>query len=136
MLKANANWVKNYKTDVDNGRGHSVGMDLPPYQMGDDTAASPLEFMIMGYAGCTITMFKLVTDKMRLNIESIDIETNAEKPEDIQTVLSMKSIITVKTTDPREKIQKALDRAREICPVGRIYEQAHIPADIELVIAT
>lgn len=136
MLRANAKWVKNYKTEVDNGRGHNVKMDLPPHQMGDDSAASPLEFMIMGYAGCTITMFKLVTDKMRLNIESIDIETNAEKPEAIQTVSSMKSIITVKTSEPREKIQKALDKAREMCPVGRIYEQAQIPADIELVVTT
>lgn len=134
MLKANARWVKDYRVDVDNDRGHSVEMDLPPHQMGTNTAASPIEYMVMGYAGCTVTMFKIVVDKMHLNVESIDISVEAQKPDDIQTISEMIAVITIKTKESDEKIEKALDMAKKMCPVGRIYEKAHIPAKIRLMI--
>ena len=79
MLKSNARWVQGYLTDVDDGRGHKIQMDLPPHQNGEDLAATALEYMVMGYAGCTVTMYKLIADKMRLNIDSIDISVEAEK---------------------------------------------------------
>ena len=73
MLKSNARWIRGYLTDVDVGRGHKIQMDLPPHQNGEDLAATALEYMVMGYAGCTVTMYKIIADKMRLQIDSIDI---------------------------------------------------------------
>jgi putative redox protein len=97
MLRANAKWVDNYIIDVDNARGHFVKMDLPPSYKGDDTAATPLEYIVMSFAGCTVLMFKIVANKMRLNIDSIDISVEAKKPEDIQTVTEIKSVLTVRS---------------------------------------
>jgi len=97
MLRANAKWVDNYIIDVDNARGHFVKMDLPPSYKGDDTAAIPLEYIVMSFAGCTVLMFKIVANKMRLNIDSIDISVETKKPEDIQTVTEIKSVLTVRS---------------------------------------
>ena len=136
MIKSNARWIQGYLTDVDDGRGHKVQMDLPPHQNGEDLAATALEYMVMGYAGCTVTMFKLIADKMRLKIESIDIAVEAEKLGEMETVTDLKSVLTVKSSEPEAKLQKALEMVKETCPVGRIYDMAKIPSVIELVIQT
>ena len=134
MLKSNARWVRGYITEVDDGRGHSVTMDLPPYQNGEDTAATALEYIVMGYAGCTVTMFRIVVDKMRLQVDSVNMKVEAEKPGEMETVTKMVSVFTVVTTEPEEKMQKALEKAREMCPVGRIFDMTKIPAEIRLEI--
>ena len=134
MLKSNARWIKGYLTEVDDGRGHKVQMDLPPHQNGEDLAATALEYMVMGYAGCTVTTYKIIADKMRLQIDSIDMVVEAEKLGEMATVTDLKSVLTVKSSEPEEKLQKALEMVKQMCPVGRIYDLAQIPSVIELVI--
>lgn len=134
MLKSNARWIKGYLTEVDDGRGHKIQMDLPPHQNGEDLAATALEYMVMGYAGCTVTTYKIIVDKMRLQIDSIDMVVEAEKLGEMDTVTELKSVLTVKSTEPEEKLQKALEMVKQMCPVGRIYDLAQIPSAIELVI--
>jgi putative redox protein len=124
--------MNGYLTEVNNGRGHTVNMDLPSYQNGEDTAATAVEYMVMGYAGCTVTIFKIIADRMRLNIDSVEINVEAEKPGEMETVTKMVSVLSVVTSEPEEKIHKALEMTRKTCPVGRIYDMAKIPADIEL----
>ena len=134
MLKSNARWIKGYLTEVDDGRGHKIQMDLPTHQNGEDLAATALEYMVMGYAGCTVTTYKIITDKMRLQIDSIDMIVEAEKLGEMDTVTDLKSVLTVKSSEPEEKLQKALEMVKQMCPVGRIYDLAQIPSAIELVI--
>ena len=134
MLKSNARWIRGYLTDVDDGRGHKIQMDLPPHQNGEDLAATALEYMVMGYAGCTVTMYKIIANKMRLQIDSIDITVEAEKLGEMETVTNLKSILTVKSNELEGKLRKALEMVKETCPVGRIYDMAQIPSAIELVI--
>lgn len=134
MLKSNAHWIRGYLTEVDDGRGHKIQMDLPPHQNGEDLAATALEYMVMGYAGCTVTMYKIIADKMRLHIDSIDIFVEAEKLGEMETVTDLKSVLTVKSSEQEEKLLKALEMVKKTCPVGRIYDMAQIPSVIELVI--
>ena len=134
MLKSNARWIRGYLVDVDDGRGHKIQMDLPPYQNGEDLAATALEYMVMGYAGCTVTMYKIIADKMRLQIDSIDIVVEAEKLGEMDTVTDLKSVLTVKSSEPEEKLQKTLEMVKQTCPVGRIFDMAQIPSAIELII--
>ena len=134
MLKSNARWIRGYLVDVDDGRGHKIQMDLPPHQNGEDLAATALEYMVMGYAGCTVTMYKIIANKMRLQIDSIDITVEAEKLGERETVTNLKSILRVKSNELEGKLRKALEMVKETCPVGRIYDMAQIPSAIELVI--
>jgi uncharacterized OsmC-like protein len=90
--------------------------------------------MVMGYAGCTITIFKIIADKMRLIIDSIDINVEAEKQGEMDTVTKMRSVLIVSINEPEEKINKALDMTKQSCPVVRIYEMAKIPTEIQLEI--
>ena len=136
MLKSNARWIQGYLTEVDDGRGHKIQMDLPPHQNGEDLAATALEYMVMGYAGCTVTTFKLIADKMRLKIDSIDMAVEAEKIGEMDTVTDLKSVLTVKSSEPEEKLKKVLGMVNQACPVGRIYDMAKIPSVIDLVIQT
>jgi len=134
MLKSNARWIRGYLTEVDDGRGHKVQMDLPPHQNGEDLAATALEYMVMGYAGCTVTMYKIIADKMRLQVDSIDIVVDAEKLGEMDSVTDLKSVLTVKSNEPEEKLLKALEMVKQTCPVGRIFDLAQIPSVIELVV--
>ena len=60
VMKSRAKWVENSKNYVDDGRGHGTVLDLPS---GDDTGPTALELSVMSYAGCIVTIFKLVAEK-------------------------------------------------------------------------
>jgi len=109
-------------------------MDLPPHQNGEDLAATALEYMVMGYAGCTVTMYKIIADKLRFQVDFIDIVVEAEKLGEMDSVTDLKSVLTVKSSEPEEKLLKALEMVKQTCPVGRIFDLAQIPSVIELVI--
>ena len=132
MLKAHAKMKNDFETIVDNSRGHQIQMDLPPNQQGGDKGASPLEIMLMGYAGCTITVFKMIANKMRLNIEEISIDSEADKAEEEQTIVEVRSQVNVKTKESKDKLLKVLEMTEKNCPVGRIYNEAKIPRKLIL----
>lgn len=132
MLKAHANLKNDFETVVTNSRGHQIIMDLPTSQNGGDKGASPLEIMLMGYAGCTITVFKMIANKMRLNIVDISIDSEADKAEEEQMIIEVRSQINIKTAESKEKLLKVLEMTEANCPVGRIYNEAKIPRKLTL----
>ena len=73
-MKANAVWVEGYKSIVDNGRGHTVTVDLAPDQGGKDAGPTALELAVMALAGCATTIFKIIATKRKLSYESLKIE--------------------------------------------------------------
>ena len=85
-MEANVVWIEGYKSVLDNGRGHSVTVDLPPESGGTDVGPTGLELAIMALAGCATTIFKLVAAKRKLTYESLKISLNAEKPKTASTI--------------------------------------------------
>ena len=94
-MKSKSVLVGGYQSVINNGRNHSVVTDLPNASEGEDIGATALELAVMSLAGCISTIFKKVADKMRLNVEGLEVETDAEKG--AETISKVKCIVNVKS---------------------------------------
>jgi putative redox protein len=133
-MKANALWVEGYKSIVDNGRGHSVTVDLARDQGGNDAGPTALELAVMALAGCATTIFKIIATKRRLSYESLKIELTAEKPKHASTVTEVKGHVEITTTGTEEEVSTILKSTFSTCPVGVIFEKAGVIPTYDLII--
>jgi uncharacterized OsmC-like protein len=133
-MKANAVWVEGYKSIVDNGRDHTVTVDLAPDQGGKDAGPTALELAIMALAGCATTIFKIIATKRKFSYESLKIELNAEKPKDASTVTDVKGHVEITTAGTEQEVRTILKSTFSTCPVGVIFEKAGIIPTYDLTI--
>ncbi|MBD3191178.1 MAG: OsmC family peroxiredoxin [Candidatus Heimdallarchaeota archaeon] len=131
-MKSTTKWVKNYQSVVDNGRSHGIVIDLPEGKDGDDMGPTALELAVMGLSGCIGTIYSLIAKKMRLSIDSIEVELEAEKGPDDPTVTKVSADVKVKSSEKKAKLEKCLETTMNTCPVGVLYQNAGIPMDINL----
>lgn len=123
-------WVSGYRSIVDNCRGHSVVVDLPPENNGENTGPTALELAVMALAGCVVTIFRMVAEKRKLEYSDLVLEVEAEKGE--KTVERCKGTLSICTTANRSEVEKALKLTLEICPVGVLFEKAGVKMDWEI----
>lgn len=132
-IKARSIWISGYRSVVDNLRGHSVVMDLPRDQNGEDTGATALEFAVMALAGCVTTIFKIVAEKRKLDLKAMKIELEAEKPEGAKTITKVKGNVEVTTDASQSEVETVFKLTLDICPVGIIFQNAGIKSTWSVV---
>ncbi len=125
-MKAKAVSVEGFWLVVDNGRSHSIALDLPPSLGGTDKGPTALELTVMGLAGCVATIFNLMAKKTRLPLEGIRVEVEAEKLQDAKTITSAKIKATIITDAEKEKVDRVWKLTMENCPVGILFEKAGV----------
>lgn len=134
-MKARSKWVEGFRSVLDNGRGHSIVVDLPPDLGGADTGATALELTVLGLAGCISTIFALVAKKSRVKFDSLEVLVDAEKGTDIPVKKANVKVI-VKTSEPYKRIKKVLDHTLANCPVGKIFSKAGTEINVSLEVST
>ena len=133
VINSRAKRIEEFRITVDDGRAHSVCLDLPK-EMGTDMGPTALELGVMSFSGCVATIFTLMAKKMRVSISDLDVKVKAEKPEDARTVTKADFEIVVKTGESEEKINRVWKKTRENCPVGILFEQAGVQVNYKLKI--
>ncbi len=107
--------------------GHHVVMDALPAVGGEDSGPRPKELMLASLAGCTGMDVVSILKKMRIEIESFDIEIIADITEEHTKHYTAMHIIYKlkgKDIDP-EKAKKAVDLSQEkYCGVSEAYRKA------------
>jgi uncharacterized OsmC-like protein len=126
-----AKLIRDLRVAVDNGRAHSVCLDLPP-ELGTDMGPTALELGVMSFAGCFATIFSLTAKKMRIQLKDLEVELRALKSEETGTVASAKFNITVKSDARKDRIERIFELTRENCPVGKLFEQAGVKISYSL----
>lgn len=124
-LQSTAKLVKDLMIVVDNGRTHSLCLDLPP-ELGTDKGPTALELAVMSYAGCFATIFTLMAKKMRVTLKDLEVKLEALKTEEAGTVTEANFNITVKTDASEETVNRIFKLTVENCPVGKIFEKAGV----------
>ena len=107
--------------------GHHVVMDALPAVGGEDSGPRPKELMLASLAGCTGMDVVSILKKMRIEIESFDIEIIADITEEHpKHYTAMHIIYKLKGTDiDPEKAKKAVDLSQEkYCGVSEAYRKA------------
>jgi len=130
-LYSTAKLVKDLRIAVDNGRTHSVCLDLPP-ELGTDKGPTALELGVMSYTGCLATIFALTAKKMRVILKDLEVRMEAVKSEEEGTITEASFNIVVKADVPEDRIQRILKLTLENCPVGKLFEKAGVKTKYNL----
>ena len=131
-MKSNSLWTRDFQSVVDNGRNHSMVIDLPEAKGGNNSGPTALEMCVMSFSGCVGTIFAMVAQKMRLTFEKMEVEVNAEQKNNAPTVTDIHFIFSIQTNEEKDKIQKCLEHTISTCPVGVLFKQAGVSITNEI----
>jgi putative redox protein len=73
--------------------GHEVKIDTDPGVGGDDTAARPMELIVLGLAGCTGMDVISILRKKQQKVASFDVNISAERAQEHPKVITL-AVIT------------------------------------------
>lgn len=132
-MKSKSLWTKKYQSVVDNGRNHSVVIDLPEAKGGDNSGPTALEMCVMSLSGCIGTIFALVAAKMRISFDKMEVDVDAEQRDNAPTLTHVHFVLSIRTEDPKEKIEKCLELTLNTCPVGVLFHQAGVVVTNEII---
>lgn len=134
-MKSNSLWTRKFQSVVDNGRNHSMVIDLPEAKGGSNSGPTALEMCVMSLSGCVGTIFAMVAEKMRLKFEKMEVELIAEQSQNAPTITDVHFTLRIQTSEERQKIEKCLDLTINTCPVGVLFKQAGVSITNEIIIA-
>ena len=130
-LHSTARLVKDFRISVDDGRAHSVCLDLPP-ELGTDMGPTALELSVMSYAGCFATIFALTAKKMRIPLKDLEVKLEAVKSQEVGTITAANFDIAVEADAPEDRIQRIFELTVENCPVGKLFEKGGIKTNYNM----
>ncbi len=125
-MESKSLWTRQFQSVVDNGRNHSMVIDLPEAKGGVNSGPTALEVCLMGFSGCVGTIFAMVAQKMRLTFEMMEVDVNAEQKNNAPTITDIHFVMTLKTNEDKQKIEKCLNHTLETCPVGVLFKNAGV----------
>jgi len=132
-LLSTAKLIKDFRIIVDDGRAHSICLDLQP-DLGDDMGPSPLELCVMSYVGCFVTIFALTAKKMRIPIKDLEVDVEAINSEEVGTITETNFEIRVNADTSEQRLQKMARLTLENCPVGILFKKAGVKINYTLKI--
>ena len=131
-MKANSTLDAGYRSVVDDGRGHSLIVDLPKEEGGTDTGPTALELAAMSLAGCITTIFKMIAVKRHLEFSALKVELDCEKANDDITITKIKGTAEIVTSASDTEAQTILNLTLKTCSVGAFFKEAGIPVYLDL----
>lgn len=127
QVKTQVNWVKGMLFAGAGWSGHTVTMDAGGDFDGNDSAARPMELMLVSLCGCTGMDVVSLLKKMRVEFSGIELNVRAEKTEDhphVFTRIDLEYVITGNDVD-EAKLKKAIDLSQEkYCSVTAMLRKA------------
>ncbi|MDD3685539.1 MAG: OsmC family protein [Bacteroidales bacterium] len=133
-MKSISLWTRKFQSVVDNGRNHSMVIDLPEAKGGINSGPTALELCVMGLSGCIGTIFAMVAEKMRLQYDKMEVELDANQKDNAPTITDVHFVFKIQTVEGIEKIEKCLEHTLATCPVGVLFKQAGVEITNEIVI--
>jgi putative redox protein len=81
-MKAVVNWNGKMSFTATGASGHAVAIDASPEVGGENTGSRPMELILHGLGGCTGIDILMILQKMRLEVQSFELEINGDRAED------------------------------------------------------
>ena len=131
-MKSKSLWIRKFQSVVDNGRNHSLVIDLTEEKGGVNSGPSALELCVMSFSGCIGTIFAMVAKKMRISFDQMEVEVDAEKKDNAATITDVHIVLKIKTDANQDKIKKCLEHTEATCPVGVLFTQAGVKITNEI----
>ena len=105
---------------------HWVAMDGPTAFGGAEAGSKPMELILIALGGCTGMDVVSLLKKMRVEFSDFKVEISAEKKEEHPKTFTKVHIrYIIKSTAPKEKIEKAVELSqKKYCSVSAILRQS------------
>ncbi len=129
-MDARGVWKGGFETLLEDDRGHTVTVDLPVDEGGRNSGTSALELGVLSLAGCISTIFALVARKRRLSFTGLTVSLTAERAVGAPTIQRVHGKLQLETKASKEEAETVLRLTLKTCPMGVLFEQAHIPVDV------
>lgn len=123
-MKARVKWIEGTRYLGTSGTGHGVVMEASASDQ--SVGASPMEMLLMGMGGCTTYDVVAILQKMRLDVDDVVVELEAERANDIPKVFTkIHCVFTVVGSNiPQEKAEEAVRLSGEkYCSASRMLEK-------------
>jgi putative redox protein len=133
-MQAIGTWAGGYRTVLEDGRTHTVIVDLPRDEGGESAGTSALELAVLALAGCMTTIFSIVARRRRLSFAGMSIALEAERPEGAPTITRVRGTFRLRTEASPDEVGTALRLTLRTCPVGVLFEKAGIPVEVATVV--
>ncbi len=125
-MKSTSLWTRQFQSVLDNGRNHSLVIDLPESKGGINSGPTALELCVMSFSGCVGTIFAMVAEKMRIRFQKMEVEVSANQKNGATTITDVHFMLSIQTKETLEKIEKCLEHTLKTCPVGVLFKQAGV----------
>ncbi len=106
-------WKENMLFEGVGPSGHKVVMDAAPGVGGEDSAARPLELMLIALGGCTGMDVVSILRKMRTSPRSLEISVQAQRADEHPKAVHRAHISYKAHGVPEENLRKAVDLSHE-----------------------
>lgn len=135
-MQAFATWRRGHEILLEDGRAHSVVVDLPPEEGGASAGTTPLELTLLALAGSVTSSFVAVAHKHHLDFSSASVAVEGSPPSPSGSPGGVHGTLRVRTRAEKGEVESVLRSALEVCPVARIFRSAALPVTLDVVIAS
>jgi len=123
-----------FEADVN---GHKVRMDAPVEGGGENSGVGPKRLQLVALSGCTGMDVVSILQKMRVDIEKVNIEVQGDVTDEHPKHYSNMHVIYEFTGKnlPIDKLEKAVKMSEETyCGVGALYRKAiEVTSEIKII---
>lgn len=109
-----------------------LATDEGPFQGGEDTSPTPLEFFLTGLVGCLMTQIRVFARRLKIDMRELTVSCRAHweavpdpvvpyaaRPKGFEVAISLDS------DAPEERVRELIDGARRACFVEATLAQAN-----------
>nr|MEE4267561.1 OsmC family protein [Candidatus Krumholzibacteria bacterium] len=110
MAKMTATWAGGMRMVYESATGHGLVTDAPVEAGGLNTAATPMELVLLGLVGCTGVDVVSILTKMKEPLEGLEVTAEYERAENHPKVYTRIHLTyTVKGDVDEKKLKRAID---------------------------
>lgn len=135
-MQAVATWRKGHEILLEDGRAHSVVVDLPPEEGGASTGTTSLELSVLSLAGSIASTFIGLARKRHLDFSGLRLVLEGDLASAAPDVGGIHGTLRLRSHADRTEVEAAVRAALELSPVGRIFREAHVPVSVVTVVAS
>lgn len=134
-MQAIATWRRGHEILLEDGRAHSVVVDLSPDEGGTSAGTTPLELSVLALAGSVASTFVALAKKRHLDFSGLSLVLEGAEPTPVTALGEVHGTLRLRTRTDRSEVDATLHDAMELSSVGRLFRQANIPVHVIVAVA-
>lgn len=131
-LQAQSRWMEQMKSEITIRDFSPVTMDEPGDLGGQDTAPTPMEYVLAALLGCTTVMAVMIAKEMAIKVNALMMRAEGELNTDgimgkgnvPPYFTRVKQEISINSTASQEQLERLAEQIKKRCPVYNMLKAA------------